>query len=562
MVSPLVALVFALAPLQDPVEQETEDLTVEVQEEPEAAPSPAQLTLGALAGLRATLDVKEADLKREEEFLPGADTEEERLAALARAHDLHQEIDRLTEGYDELATGIDLDAFSLAQAEQFDLASEFQELVQPIVEELKSATEAPRQIESLRGQLKALERQEALAREAVRNIEMLLEEVGIDDNLGLGPSLRTELQKWQSKVEELSSTRSVKLVQLNNRLAQRTSIVESTRTVLGNFFRTRGLNLILAIASCVLVIIVMRGLYLSAKRILRRRNPEELAFYSRLFDVLYGIFSGLAAVVAVLLVLYATGDWVLLGITLLFLVGVAWAGKTAVPMFLEQIRLLLNFGTVRERERVIIDGIPYRVSRLSFYTLLSNAELAGGVRRLPLRDLMEMRSRVCSKDEIWFPCRRHDWVLLSDGNRGEITHQSPDSVQIELLGGSHVTYRTPDFLALAPQNLSQGFRLTQRFGIDYKHQAISTTEAPKVFTDRIRARLAGRFGDDAVVGFKVEFVEAGASSLDYLVLADMSGDVARDYEAIKRVIQSAFVDTCNDRGWEIPFTQVTLHQAS
>ena len=116
-------------------------------------------------------------------------------------------------------------------------------------------------------------------------------------------------------------------------------------------------------------------------------------------------------------------------------------------------------------------------------------------------------------------------------------------------------------MALAPQNLSVGYRLTQRFGIDYKHQALSTTEAPAVFTDRVRAALVARFGEDAVCGLKVEFVEAGASSLDYLVLADLDGSVARDYEAAKRVIQTAFVDTCNEKGWEIPFTQVTLHQA-
>ena len=243
------------------------------------------------------------------------------------------------------------------------------------------------------------------------------------------------------------------------------------------------------------------------------------------------------------------------------LLGAAWGFKTAVPMFLEQIRLLLNLGTVREHERLLFDGVPYRVSKLSFYTLLSNPDLAGGVRRLPIKDLAELRSRTCSKDEIWFPCRRGDWVLLSDGRRGEVVHQSPDTVQLQLLGGSRVTYLTADFLALAPENLSRGFRRQVRFGIDYEHQAICTGEVPEIFADRIKRGLEESYGDSALNAFKVEFCEAGASSLDYLVVADFDGSVAGLYDAIGRRIQRLCVDTCNEQGWGIPFTQITLHQA-
>jgi len=221
----------------------------------------------------------------------------------------------------------------------------------------------------------------------------------------------------------------------------------------------------------------------------------------------------------------------------------------------------LNFGTVRERERVLLDGIPYRVSKISFYSLLSNSELAGGVRRLPIGDLIGMRSRTCSKDEVWFPCRRGDWVLLADGTRGQVKHQSPDTVQLETLGGSRVTYPSQSFLELFPMNLSSGFRLTVRFGIDYAHQAIATTEVPSILTERVRAGLDERFGAEALRALKAEFIEAGASSLDYAVIADVDGSAAADYDALQRAIQQACVDTCNDEGWVIPFTQVTLHQA-
>jgi hypothetical protein len=59
----------------------------------------------------------------------------------------------------------------------------------------------------------------------------------------------------------------------------------------------------------------------------------------------------------------------------------------------------------------------------------------------------------------------------------------------------------------------------------------------------------------------VEFKAANASSLDYLVYASMDGNSAASYFAIGRLIQKTCVDICNQEGWVIPFTQVTIHQA-
>jgi hypothetical protein len=64
-----------------------------------------------------------------------------------------------------------------------------------------------------------------------------------------------------------------------------------------------------------------------------------------------------------------------------------------------------------------------------------------------------------------------------------------------------------------------------------------------------------------VRSIKVEFQSAGTSSLDYVVLADFDGSLGSRYNFIKRRIQSICVDVCNDNGWVIPFTQITVHQA-
>ena len=57
-----------------------------------------------------------------------------------------------------------------------------------------------------------------------------------------------------------------------------------------------------------------------------------------------------------LIVLYVTGDWLLLGLALLILAGIAIGLKNIFPQFLAEAKLLLNLGAVREGEMVTYEG--------------------------------------------------------------------------------------------------------------------------------------------------------------------------------------------------------------
>jgi hypothetical protein len=65
-------------------------------------------------------------------------------------------------------------------------------------------------------------------------------------------------------------------------------------------------------------------------------------------------------------------------------------------------------------------------------------------------------------------------------------------------------------------------------------------------------------GDD-FISVLVQLEEAAASSLDMLVFASFAGNAAPYYYTIGRTLQTIAVDTCNAHGWEIPFTQITVH---
>ena len=140
-------------------------------------------------------------------------------------------------------------------------------------------------------------------------------------------------------------------------------------------------------------------------------------------------------------------------------------------------------------------------------------------------------------------------------------HQTPEMVELILLGGSHKTYTTAAFLNQNPNNISTNFRLTVTFGIDYQHQSISTHEVPEKLQKIMIEELTKKGYGEAIINLSVEFKEAGASSLDLDVLADFSGQVAEDYSFLSRAIQRIAVDACNKHGWVIPFTQITLHSA-
>ena len=60
---------------------------------------------------------------------------------------------------------------------------------------------------------------------------------------------------------------------------------------------------------------------------------------------------------------------------------------------------------------------------------------------------------------------------------------------------------------------------------------------------------------------RVEFERANTSSLDIVVIADFDGSVTDLYNRLRRAIQRWCVEACTENGWEIPFAQLTLHQA-
>jgi hypothetical protein len=99
---------------------------------------------------------------------------------------------------------------------------------------------------------------------------------------------------------------------------------------------------------------------------------------------------------------------------------------TPLPKFYDDAKLLLNIGEIREGERIVFDGIPWRIDSLSFFTVLKNDHLRGGRLRLPVRRLAGLHSRAVAENELWFPTEEGDWIDLPDLGHARVVSQTPN----------------------------------------------------------------------------------------------------------------------------------------
>jgi len=504
-----------------------------------------------LIGANEELEKLRAELKQ-------AASEEAKQGIQVRIDAERERVRQLRGNFRDILGGAEAAEYEGADATDTSLQAQISELIQPMLGELREATSTPREMEELRSALETWTERKRKADIVTARIQDLTLR---NKDKALVPELDSALRFWESRQAEAAGQIEVISAQIEDRERQKRPLWETLSLLFSRFFRNRGLNLLLALMAGVFSFLLVRRVYRSLRRFSPVHRHGKGSLVSRISDILAMAFAVIAAILCILLVFYVRGDWLLLTLVVILLIGGAWAGKAALPPYVDQIRMLLNLGSVREDERVVYLGLPWKVASIGFFTTFTNPNLQGGLLRIPIRDLMGMMSREADPKEPWFPTEEDDWVVLADGTYGKTITQTPEQVVVLKLGGSLKTYATTDFLEQTPENLSRGFRIGCVFGVDYQHQAESTDRIPELLERVITTALVADFGGKMVRSIKVELKSAGASSLDYQINADFDGSLASRYQMLNRRIQRLCVETCNAEGWVIPFTQVTVHQA-
>lgn len=548
---PVLLLLTLLLPCQAPAQAPAEQPPVS------AADSKLQAAVDNMTTIQQSIEAKRNSIRELREQARAIEETTERQELEQQIERTRTEIGELQRSFEQIALGgINMSVLAEQPEQRINWRDEVEQISRPLLSTLKELTAKPRQIDSLQRDIERRENQ-------LRVIDKALESVRSFSQQELPPATAEPVQQllgsWEQRRDDTQRALEISRFKLESIRTEGVSWWAATREALSGFFVGRGLTLFLVVVINIAILLLARGLRGLYLKLLSRKVHETGSSRAPLVLYSYRLATAILMVLATLMVFYVRGDLLLLTLAGIVLVGAALALRQTLPRYTAEIRLLLGVGPVRERERLVLDGVPFMVESLSVYSILRNPALEG-LRRLPLHAMDAFASRPVGQ-EPWFPCQSGDYVLLPDGRVGKVLRQTIETVELSVLD-SRVQYRSGDFIGLNVRNLSrEGFGIAATFGIDYRHQAICLDTAPARFREAIleHFRRAG-LGND-VREILVEFKAAGSSSLDYQIYLVLEGRAASAYFRAQRLVQQACVDTCNREGWGIPFTQITLHSA-
>ena len=468
---------------------------------------------------------------------------------------LDKNLSEATADFERLATGIDPATFSEKRKDTFSWQEELTSLLKPAIRELKNLTITARERTTLQADIARLKELEPIAESALQKLEL---QIADTSNSVLKKDLKLLLPEWKNLNNELRSKLSVLDSQLNSLEAKEKPFFDDLQEGTGHFFKNRGLYLTQALIVFFLTLLCFSLLYRLIQKSIPAFRKQHRSFVIRLFDIFYRIVSVVAACLSLFVVFYLVEDWTLLSLLVVLFIAVLWTFRIVLPKFYVQVKMLLNIGSVREGERIMFYGVPWRINNINIFTTLENPDLNIKL-RLPIEKLIDHCSRQPAAEENWFPCRKDDWVLLSDASFGKAISISHEAVTLLERGGARKTYQTSDFLGLAPKNLSMNFRIKEFFGLSYGVQE-QLREVISTLHGYIETRFEREGYSDKVLDMQVMLNQAGGSSLDLAVIIDFKGSAAPLYNKLRRSIQGYCVDACSEHGWEIPFPQLVVHK--
>ena len=114
-----------------------------------------------------------------------------------------------------------------------------------------------------------------------------------------------------------------------------------------------------------------------------------------------------------------------------------------------EIRILLDMGSVREGERIVHAGVPWRITSPNVYSTLHNPLLRGGTfASTALTDWSICNRALMRRRNPGFPSRENDIVILDGDIYGKVLVQTPrwcsyrSSERVKILRSPIISART------------------------------------------------------------------------------------------------------------------------
>ena len=509
-------------------------------------------TFATFVMLRNNTQKEIQDLNRQ---IAQAKSESEKNELKEQLLKLQAELRNTTKNLDIIASGADITSLEQTTAEEFNLSKELFSLLKPALDEMKDMTSHVRQKSDLREKIAQHEERLQTVNEAIVHIQKLQD---ASTDKAVIQTLNNIGENWNKHKELMQGELQASRLQLEKLEKSETSLTEASQSYLKSFFAKRGRYLGGALLVVLAVLLLSHLSYKAMFRYVPGFRKKHRSFRMRVIELLHRVLTIIFAILGPMMVFYVVEDWVLFSLGILVLLGIALTLRKTLPGYWHQVQLFLNIGSVREGERILLDGLPWQVEQINFFCTLVNPT-ADLKQRVSISDLVDQKSRPGRQDEPWFPCRKGDWVLLSDGVRGKVIGISVEFVQLVERGGAQVTYQMADFLAASPRNLATNFRIKETIGISYALQQESTTTIPETLQQHIQQQINKEGYGEKLLNLRVEFERANESSLDLVVIADFRGELGDLYNRLRRAIQRWCVDACRENNWQIPFPQLVIH---
>ena len=438
-----------------------------------------------------------------------------------------------------LATGVELTVPELEnnQNKKRDIIQELQQLLEPLLDAIHRVSEKPRRIEYFKSKIATLSDQVSMMNKAMTNLDLAIQQKKF-------PTLEAQLIASKDSLVHDRDEAQVRLNslerQLNREMGDHRTVVQVVTESVRGFFAAKGKNLVIA---TLVFIAVFWGLLFFKRYLFSSKIIERMGMIAKPLQMVYGILSGILAMMAVILTLHFLNDWFLVTSLILFLLAFAWSSKAVITHFIAETKLALNLGPVKQGERVMWQGLPWLVKSLGFRSVLENESLEGGTVMLPASALTGMLSRMQGDKEIWFPTRVGDHVYLDDKTYGKVESQTPEMVILNI-DGCLKHYSTLVFLAKNPQNFSRGFKISDEIIVNH---AIPTA-AFSVFNQSFAGLAKSKWNAEGISDFVVSiypYTFEGKECVNLFMSVQCEGRLASPRDALRREmlqIMGALID--------------------
>lgn len=457
--------------------------------------------------------------------------------------------------------GIDLSLFETPEHEavkadlNYNWQQEVIQILQPFFAQMQRATEKARTKDLLIEDNKELENKIVVASLGLETLNSISPEELSPKSLKM---LNKVNEEWSDKLKSLEHQKNIVELKLQDLTDTRSFFVRITDN-LWDFSKNEGLSLVFAVvASLVSYYFINKFVHLYAAYQHRDRK-RALNFKWRFLLLIFQAINILFSIALFLVILHTSGNIMLFGIVVLILFMLVLSFRATIPNYLNRLRIFLNLGQAREGERIIYNDIPWEISKINLSNVyLTNPLLDNGELHVSIDLIEKFYSRETVTDELWFPSRKGDFLLLPDKRIVKVIRQTPEAIYLDHEGAT-ILMSTAEFYKLKFSNLSRGYSLTLNLTLEsLLEDRLNFTSIQSIMTTDLQNAISqtDESLENAIKNITFSIRQLlSETTISYQIIVEMTGQSAKSYALAKAALNLSVINIAHQQNWKLLVTE-------